>query len=76
MLEMASSSRVTSWRGGRVFSHGATIGVEAVQVCQCSEDKAAPIVLESGRKGESGDRPRLLQVHDPVQATGLREEPS
>jgi len=35
------------------FSHDATAGVEAVQLRQWSQHKAAPILRESGRKGES-----------------------
>ncbi len=56
MVERASSSRVMRCRGDEFLSHDATMGVEAVQVCQWSEDKAAPILLKSGRKGDSGWR--------------------
>ena len=55
MVERASSSRVMRCRGDEFLSHDAPIGVEAVQVCQWSEDKAAPILLKSGRKGDSGE---------------------
>jgi len=39
------------------FGHDATAGVEAVQLRQWSQHKAAPILRESGRKGESGGGP-------------------
>ncbi len=38
------------------FSHDATARVEAVQLRQWSQHKAAPILLRSGRKGDSRER--------------------
>ena len=41
--------------GVEVFGHDATAGVEAVQLRQWSQHKAAPILPKLGRKGDSGD---------------------
>ena len=43
--------------GVELLSHDATAGVEAVQLRQWSQHKAAAILRESGRKGESGGGP-------------------
>ncbi len=42
--------------GVEFLSHDAPAGVYVAQVRQWSEHKIAPILLESGRKGDSGER--------------------
>ena len=52
---MPSSLMVDEVFGVELLSHDATAGVEAVQLRQWSQHKAALILLEAGRKGDSGN---------------------